>query len=135
MKQPPSNSTWKDQLSEEAYHVLREKGTEPAFSSPLNAHDKDGSYHCHGCGNVLFGSESKFDSGCGWPSFDQGKQGAITEKADRSHGQTRTEILCSNCNGHLGHVFNDGITETGLRYCVNGLSIDFSATDLKEDSV
>jgi peptide-methionine (R)-S-oxide reductase len=133
MKNPKKNTPWKGQLSDEAYHVLREKGTEPAFSSPLNDNDEDGSYRCHGCGSLLFGSESKFDSGCGWPSFDAAQQGAINEKEDLSHGRKRTEILCSKCDGHLGHVFSDGITETGLRYCVNGLSIDFNAKDQGEE--
>ena len=95
------------------------------FSGKYNLHFKNGNYRCKGCDAVLFESDSKFDSGCGWPSFDRAKKGSITYREDRSLMRIRTEILCSNCNGHIGHVFNDGPTETGMRYCVNSASINF----------
>ena len=116
---------WKDELGKEAYHVLREKGTEAPFSGDLNSHFSDGKYYCKGCNTELFSSDNKFDSGCGWPSFDASKPGNIIYEKDTSFGRIRTEIMCGNCGGHLGHVFDDGPTETGQRYCVNSLSIDF----------
>ncbi|MDO5510593.1 MAG: peptide-methionine (R)-S-oxide reductase MsrB [Weeksellaceae bacterium] len=117
---------WKQQLSPEAYYVMREAGTERPFSGEYNDHYADGYYHCAGCGQRLFESGSKFDGHCGWPSFDQEiEKGVIKQVLDTSHGMTRMEILCGNCGSHLGHVFNDGPTETGLRYCVNSLSLDF----------
>jgi peptide-methionine (R)-S-oxide reductase len=116
---------WRAKLSPEEYRVLREKGTERPFSGPFNLHFENGQYHCRGCGTLLFDSDSKFESGCGWPSFDKALPGKVEEKLDTSHGMIRTEILCSNCGGHLGHVFNDGPTDSGLRYCVNSLSIGF----------
>lgn len=117
---------WKSQLTEEQYYVLREAGTERPHSGEFNMHFEKGVYTCAGCGEILFNSDSKFDAHCGWPSFDREKEdGKIIEKIDKSHGMVRTEILCGNCGGHLGHVFNDGPTETGLRYCVNSLSLDF----------
>ncbi len=117
---------WKQKLTPEQFKILREKGTEPAFSGELlNNHD-DGMYHCAGCGAALFKSESKFDSGSGWPSFDAAHgDGAIELIEDTSHGMTRTEIVCKNCGGHLGHVFDDGPTKTGKRFCVNSCSLDF----------
>jgi peptide-methionine (R)-S-oxide reductase len=103
---------------------LRNKGTERAFTGEYWDVFDDGTYHCRGCGEPLFTSESKFDSGCGWPSFDRAlSQEAVAEARDTSHGMIRTEILCKNCGGHLGHVFPDGPTDTGLRYCVNSLSV------------
>lgn len=119
-----SDAEWKVQLSPERYAVLRQAATEPAFTGALLHVEDDGSFTCGGCGTVLFTSDQKFNSGCGWPSFDAAA-GPVIEKVDHSHGMTRTEILCGSCGGHLGHVFNDGPTETGLRYCVNSLSIDF----------
>lgn len=122
-----SEEEWKAQLSAEAYRVLRLKGTERPFTGAYNLHFEDGMYCCKACGNALFLSENKFESGCGWPSFDrQVSKDAIVSLRDTSHGMIRTEILCGKCGGHLGHVFNDGPTETGLRYCVNSVSIDFS---------
>ena len=117
---------WKKELSEEEYRVLREKGTEAPFVGEFVAHFENGIYTCKGCGERLFDSESKFESGCGWPSFDKGiEKGKIKELLDKSHGMMRTEIVCANCNCHLGHVFNDGPTKTGLRYCVNSISLIF----------
>ncbi len=121
-----SEEEWKEVLSPDEYYVLREKGTERPFTGEYNMHFEEGTYVCKGCGVPLFDSDSKFDSHCGWPSFDEGiAKGNIKEKIDKSHGMTRTEIVCANCGGHLGHVFNDGPTDTGLRYCVNSVSIDF----------
>ena len=115
---------WRAQLTADEYTVLREKGTERAFTGEYWNVFEDGMYHCRGCGEALFESTSKFDAGCGWPSFDRAASGsAVIEDKDMSHGMTRTEILCEKCGGHLGHVFPDGPTETGLRYCVNSLSV------------
>ena len=123
-----SNEEWRAELPAERYAVLREAATEPAFTGSLLHVDADGVFTCGGCGQVLFTSAQKFDSGCGWPSFDACEPGTIVERSDRSLFRERTEILCSKCGGHLGHVFADGPTPTGLRYCVNSLAIDFDAT-------
>lgn len=120
-----SEDYWKEKLSEEAYHVLREKGTERPFTGKFNLHFEDGNYQCGACSAPLFKSSQKFESGCGWPSFDDAIEGSIKNILDKSHGMIRTEIVCSNCGGHIGHLFNDGPTDTGQRYCVNSLSIDF----------
>ncbi|WP_109300845.1 peptide-methionine (R)-S-oxide reductase MsrB [Aquimarina sp. AU474] len=120
-----SEAEWKAQLSEEEYKVLREKGTERAFMGEYNMHFDDGTYTCMACKNPLFNSSSKFDSGCGWPSFDESIEGSVEYIKDTSHGMIRTEILCTNCGSHLGHIFNDGPTQTGQRYCVNSVSINF----------
>ncbi len=116
---------WKAQLTEEQYKVLREKGTERAHTGKYNLNFEEGSYKCAGCNQKLFESNSKFDAHCGWPSFDDAIKGTVTNVLDKSHGMLRTEVVCSNCDGHLGHIFNDGPTQTGQRYCVNSLSIDF----------
>lgn len=117
---------WEEQLSREEYYVLRQKGTERPFTGEFNMHFENGDYHCKGCGAKLFESEHKFESGCGWPSFDQAVEGAIEYIRDTSHGMIRTETVCANCGGHLGHVFNDGPRETtGMRYCINSISIGF----------
>lgn len=117
---------WKKILSEEEFRVLREKGTERPFSGKFNNHFEQGIYTCKSCNKELFDSSMKFDSGCGWPSFDNESKNANIEKIkDSSYGMIRTEIVCSNCKSHLGHLFNDGPTETSLRYCVNSVSIDF----------
>jgi peptide-methionine (R)-S-oxide reductase len=123
-----SDAQWKDDLSPDRYAVLRKAATEAPFSGSLLHVDADGVFRCGGCGQVLFRSEQKFDSGCGWPSFDACEEGTIVEREDRSLFRRRTEILCSNCGGHLGHVFDDGPTPTGLRYCVNSLALDFDET-------
>lgn len=121
-----TDEEWKAELTEEQYYVLRQAGTERPYTGQYNMHFEKGIYTCAGCGEVLFSSDSKFDAHCGWPSFDREiETGKIIEKLDTSHGMVRTEILCGSCGGHLGHVFNDGPTETGLRYCVNSLSLDF----------
>jgi peptide-methionine (R)-S-oxide reductase len=121
-----SNEEWKKELTPEQYYILREKGTERAHTGEYNMFFEDGTYRCSACNAELFTSDSKFDAHCGWPSFDRAiSDSAIVEKADYSHGMVRTEIMCGTCGGHLGHVFNDGPTDTGLRYCVNSISIDF----------
>ena len=124
-KKDVSEEKWKDILTQEEFKILREKGTESPFSGIYNTHFEDGTYFCAGCNAPLFKSESKFNSGCGWPSFDSSISGSIKYSLDKSLGMIRTEILCNNCNGHLGHVFNDGPTDSGSRYCVNSISLDF----------
>ena len=116
---------WLEELGPERYRILRQKGTERPFTGALNNEYREGIYRCGGCGTPLFDSEAKFDSGCGWPSFDRSVQDSVAYKRDTTLGMIRTEILCQNCGGHLGHVFPDGPTQTGQRYCVNSLSIDF----------
>lgn len=122
-----SDEYWREKLTPEQYYVLREKGTERPFTGKFDDHWEPGVYTCAGCGNELFQSQTKFDAGCGWPSFYEAlDKDKIVEKLDRSHGMIRMEILCAKCGGHLGHVFNDGPRDkTGLRYCVNSLSLDF----------
>lgn len=120
-----TDTEWKTQLGDERYRILREKGTEYPNTGEYNLHFDKGTYLCGGCGEPLFKSNSKFKSECGWPSFDEAIQGKIEYKKDNSFGMQRTEILCAKCGGHLGHVFDDGPTKTGTRYCVNSLSIDF----------
>lgn len=124
---------WKQQLTPEQYAVLREKGTERPFTGKFEDHYEPGTYTCAACGNELFQSGTKFDAGCGWPSFYEAlDKTKILEKPDYSHGMKRIEIMCAKCGGHLGHVFDDGPRDkTGLRYCVNSLSLDFkkAATD------
>ena len=117
---------WKKFLTPEQYHVIREKGTESPFTGKLLLNKEKGVYTCAACGNELFTSDMKFDSHCGWPSFDKEIAGGkITTHVDSSFGMMRTEIMCAKCGGHLGHLFDDGPTETGARYCVNSLSIGF----------
>ena len=130
MNQDRDDADWRQALSVEEYYVLREKGTERAFTGEYwNVFD-EGAYHCRGCGEVLFQSDAKFDAGCGWPSFDRpASDGVVAQQHDFSHGMTRTEVLCQKCGGHLGHVFPDGPTDTGQRYCINSLSIALTAAD------
>jgi peptide-methionine (R)-S-oxide reductase len=125
-----SNEEWRQELAPDRYAVLREAATEAPFSGSLLHVDAEGEFTCGGCGQHLFTSAQKFDSSCGWPSFDACEPGTIIERPDHALLRSRTEILCSRCGGHLGHVFNDGPTPTGLRYCVNSLAIDF---DEKKD--
>lgn len=125
---------WKKKLTKEQYHVLREKGTERAFTgSLLNNHEK-GMYICAGCNAELFSSDTKFESGTGWPSFyAPASQENVGEKADNSWFMHRTEVLCKQCGGHLGHVFEDGPRPTGLRYCINSLALGFKKEDKKQE--
>lgn len=117
---------WQNRLTAEQYHILRNKGTERPFTGKYNDCQEAGVYRCGGCGAKLFDSDSKFDSGCGWPSFDKTiDNNAVDEHLDTSHGMRRIEVTCSNCGGHLGHVFPDGPKETtGMRYCINSLAIE-----------
>ena len=117
-----TDAEWRAKLTPEQYRVLREKGTEQAGTGEYWKTTKPGEYRCAGCGALLFLSDSKFDSGCGWPSFDKATAN-IKETTDSSYGMARTEITCSRCGGHIGHVFDDGPTKTGLRYCVNSVSV------------
>lgn len=120
-----SKGEWKELLTPEQYYVLREHGTEYAFSSPLDKNYEPGTYHCAGCDLPLFSSETKYDSGTGWPSFWTPLENAIGTSEDRSFFMTRTEVHCRRCGGHLGHVFEDGPPPTGLRYCMNGVALKF----------
>ncbi len=122
-----SEEEWRNVLTPEQYHVLREKGTERAFTGALTYNHDTGNYHCAGCGALLFMSGAKFDSGCGWPSFmiPAGSK-AVVEHEDLSYGMRRTEVTCARCGGHLGHVFPDGPAPTGLRYCINSASLTFT---------
>ena len=117
---------WREKLTAEQYRVCREGGTEAPFSGQLLHNRKTGEYHCVCCEALLFDSSAKFDSGCGWPSFDEALEGTVEQRVDRSHGMVRTEILCKACGSHLGHLFDDGPTSTGLRYCVNSVSLTFT---------
>ncbi|MFP8952124.1 peptide-methionine (R)-S-oxide reductase MsrB [Natrialbaceae archaeon A-arb3/5] len=122
---PATDEEWREQLDEEEYRILREAGTEQPFSGEYVDHKADGSYACAGCGAELFDSETKFESGCGWPSFYDADDDVIETRPDNSHGMHRTEVLCANCGGHLGHVFDDGPEPTGQRYCINSVALDF----------
>lgn len=118
----------KKKLTPEQYHVLREKGTEAPFSGKYVHETKDGMYACVVCGNILFSSDAKFDSGTGWPSFDKAVPGAVIMQAE-ADGTNRTEIICAKCNSHLGHVFDDGPTATGKRFCLNSVCLDLQEKD------
>jgi peptide-methionine (R)-S-oxide reductase len=121
-----SETEWRRRLTPEQYHVLREAGTERAFSGRLNGNKADGTYRCAGCQLDLFDSADKYDSGSGWPSFTQPiAEDRVTDHRDTSHGMVRVETRCARCDGHLGHVFPDGPPPTGLRYCMNSVSLDF----------
>lgn len=122
-----SDEEWRERLRPEQFEVLRKSATEPAWSGDLLHVDSEGVFRCAGCEAELFSTDNKFESGSGWPSFDRAmKDGTVEQHSDRSFGMARTEILCARCGGHLGHIFNDGPTETGERFCVNSLSLSFS---------
>jgi peptide-methionine (R)-S-oxide reductase len=120
-----TDAEWRASLSPEAFRVLRQHGTERPGTSPLNAEKRPGTFACAGCGTALFDAAAKFESGTGWPSFVAPIEGAVAERTDRSFFMTRTEVHCAQCGGHLGHVFPDGPAPTGLRYCMNGVALDF----------
>jgi peptide-methionine (R)-S-oxide reductase len=124
-KQMPENDAqWKEVLPEDAYHVLREKGTERPGTGKYLHEKKEGTYTCVACGNPLFASDAKFDSGTGWPSFDQALPGGVKYVEDITHGMSRVEVVCAKCNSHLGHVFDDGPETTGKRFCMNSVCLD-----------
>ncbi len=120
-----SEDEWKAELSTEQFKVLRLKDTELPFTGEYNDHKEKGTYKCAGCGAILFSSETKYDSGCGWPAFFDEMGDNIEKELDLSHGMRRIEVLCKNCGGHLGHLFDDGPQPTGIRYCINSVSIKF----------
>ena len=122
---PESEAEWRERLDDDEYRILREAGTEPPGSGAYLDHNEDGTYTCAGCGVTLFDSETKFKSGSGWPSFYDAAGDRVETRLDTSHGMRRTEVLCANCGGHLGHVFDDGPEPTGKRYCINSLALEF----------
>jgi peptide-methionine (R)-S-oxide reductase len=122
---PKTEDEWRARLNPEQFDVLRKHGTERAGTSPLNREHRPGVFRCAGCGQELFDSTTKFESGTGWPSFWAPLENAVESKVDRNYGMVRTEVHCSRCKGHLGHVFEDGPRPTGLRYCMNGVSLAF----------
>jgi len=124
---PETDEEWRQRLTDEEYRILRESGTEPKFSGDHVDRDEEGVYRCAGCGTVLFDSETKYHSGCGWPSFYAAESESTTTELDTSHGMRRTEVRCGTCDGHLGHIFDDGPEPTGKRFCINSVAIDFEA--------
>ena len=124
-KTEKTDSEWQAELTPSQYQVLREHGTEPRGSSSLNKEKREGMFRCAGCGQQLFSSDTKYDSGTGWPSFYAPVENSVETTTDRSYGMTRTEVHCASCGGHLGHVFDDGPKPTGLRYCMNGVAMTF----------
>ncbi|MCF6169821.1 MAG: peptide-methionine (R)-S-oxide reductase MsrB [Bacteroidales bacterium] len=134
MKKEKTDRQWQNELSVEEYRVLRQCGTEPAFSGKYYKHKDKGTYHCAACGELLFSSETKFDSGSGWPSFyAPADKKNIKEVLDTRHGMTRTEIKCAHCGSHLGHVFPDGPKPSGMRFCVNSVSLEFEKDEVQPE--
>ena len=130
-----SEEEWKKILPEDVYNIARKKGTERPFTSPYETLKDTGTYYCAACGNPLFVSDTKFESGCGWPSFYQPvSKSSIIYAPDNAYGMSRTEVMCGRCKAHLGHVFNDGPPPTGLRYCINGVVLDFKKAKEAEDN-
>jgi peptide-methionine (R)-S-oxide reductase len=125
-----NDDQWRERLTPEQYRILREAGTERAFTGEYEQNKADGEYRCAGCGQLLFTSDTKYESGSGWPSYyEPASEDAVKEHSDVSHGMMRTEVRCSRCEGHLGHVFPDGPRPTGLRYCINSAALDFEAKE------
>ncbi len=133
---PKSEAEWEAKLTPEQYKALRQRGTEAPFSGKLLHEKRDGMYRCAACGNALFASDTKFDSGSGWPSFDQAIPGSVELHEDYSHGMRRTEVVCAHCGSHLGHLFDDGPQETtGKRYCINSVCLDLDPSAGKNTQV